>query len=141
MSEIDTEGIRELYELVRDDNSDINWMTIVYDGKNMVAGEKGVEYEEFKQQCTDDERVFGYVRVTTGDDMSKRFKFALITWIGTGVSVLKRAKVSTDKAFVKEIVKSFAKEFMVTERRDLDEDHIREGLKKAGGANYDAQAE
>ena len=35
--------------------------------------------------------------------MSKRAKFAFITWIGPGVSVLKKAKVSTDKAFVKKI--------------------------------------
>ena len=33
--------------------------------------------------------------------MSRRAKFAFITWIGPGVSVLKKAKVSTDKAFVK----------------------------------------
>ena len=39
----------------------------------------------------------------TGDEMSRRAKFAFITWIGPGVSPLKKAKVSTDKAFVKEI--------------------------------------
>lgn len=36
--------------------------------------------------------------------MSKRAKFTLITWIGEGVSGLQRAKISTDKAIVKEIV-------------------------------------
>lgn len=36
--------------------------------------------------------------------MSKRAKFALITWIGDGVTVLQRAKVSTDKSLVKEVV-------------------------------------
>ncbi len=39
----------------------------------------------------------------TGDEMSRRAKFAFITWIGSSVSVLKKAKVSTDKAFVKHI--------------------------------------
>jgi hypothetical protein len=34
--------------------------------------------------------------------MSKRAKFALITWIGASVSALKKAKCSTDKAFLKE---------------------------------------
>lgn len=34
--------------------------------------------------------------------MSRRAKFAFITWIGPGVSPLKKAKVSTDKAFVKQ---------------------------------------
>ena len=40
----------------------------------------------------------------TGDEMSKRAKFALVTWIGNEVSALKRAKISIDKAVVKEVM-------------------------------------
>ena len=36
--------------------------------------------------------------------MSRRAKFAFIIWIGPSVSPLKKAAVSTDKAFVKNIV-------------------------------------
>ena len=35
--------------------------------------------------------------------MSRRAKFAFITWIGPSVSPLKKAKVSIDKAFVKAV--------------------------------------
>ena len=52
----------------------------------------------------DDERVYAYARFETGDEMSRRAKFAFITWIGPSVSPLKKAKVSTDKAFVKAII-------------------------------------
>lgn len=52
----------------------------------------------------DDQRAYAYVRFETGDEMSRRKKFAFITWIGPSVSPLKKAKVSTDKAFVKKIV-------------------------------------
>lgn len=38
-------------------------------------------------------------------------------------------------------LQNFAKEFMFNDPRELDEDNIRNELKKAGGANYDAQAE
>lgn len=38
-------------------------------------------------------------------------------------------------------LQNFAKEFMLSDLRELDEDYIRMELKKAGGANYDAQAE
>lgn len=51
----------------------------------------------------DDQRAYGYVRMETGDEMSRRAKFAFITWIGPSVSPLKKAKVSTDKAFIKAI--------------------------------------
>ena len=53
--------------------------------------------------CADDDRVYAYLRFETGDEMSRRRKFAFVTWIGPSVSPLKKAKVSTDKAFVKAI--------------------------------------
>jgi len=40
----------------------------------------------------------------TGDELSKRAKFAFVTWIGVNVNALKRARVSIDKALVKEVV-------------------------------------
>ena len=54
---------------------------------------------------SDEERVYAYCRFTTGDEMSVRAKFVFITWIGPSVSPLKKAKVSTDKAFVKNLIK------------------------------------
>ncbi|KAI2653448.1 Coactosin-like protein [Labeo rohita] len=97
--------------------------------------------ETTPQMYADDNRLFGFVRITTGDAMSKRAKFTLITWIGENVSGLQRAKISTDKTLVKDIVQNFAKEFMISDPRELEEEYLRTELKKAGGANYDAQAE
>ncbi|CDQ64520.1 coactosin-like protein [Salvelinus alpinus] len=138
---IDKEACREAYNLVRDDNTEINWAAFKYEGHMIVPAGQGTDYEEFKSQCTDDVRLFGFVRITTGDAMSKRAKFTLITWIGENVSGLQRAKISTDKTLVKDIVQNFAKEFMISDPRELEEDYIRTELKKAGGANYDAQGE
>ncbi|KAM8751700.1 coactosin-like protein [Sparus aurata] len=140
-TQIDKEACREAYNQVRDDNTDINWTAFKYEGSRIVPAGQGADYEDFKRMCTDDSRLFGFVRITTGDAMSKRAKFTLITWIGENISGLQRAKISTDKAMVKEIVQNFAKEFMFSDLRELDEDNIRNELKKAGGANYDAQAE
>ena len=36
--------------------------------------------------------------------MSKRSKFVLVTWVGPNVSVMKKAKMSTDKALMKEVI-------------------------------------
>ncbi|XP_055030701.1 coactosin-like protein [Misgurnus anguillicaudatus] len=140
-TKIDKDACREAYNLVRDDATDICWASFQYDGPNIVPAGHGSDYEEFKSQCTDDARLFGFVRITTGDAMSKRAKFTLITWIGENVSGLQRAKISTDKTLVKDICQNFAKEFMVSDPRELEMDYLRDELKKAGGANYDAQAE
>jgi hypothetical protein len=40
----------------------------------------------------------------TGDEMSKRCKFVFVTWVGPSVSVMKKAKMSTDKALMKDII-------------------------------------
>lgn len=97
--------------------------------------------------------------------MSRRKKFAFITWIGPSVSPLKKAKVSTDKAFVKEIVRvsiyllctqvcegcritffphaptftdtqDFGKEFLADEKGELKYEKILSTLEKASGAAY-----
>ncbi|XP_037599842.1 coactosin-like protein isoform X1 [Cebus imitator] len=105
-TKIDKEACRAAYNLVRDDGSAVIWVTFKYDGSTIVPGEQGAEYQHFIQQCTDDVRLFAFVRFTTGDAMSKRSKFALITWIGEDVSGLQRAKTGTDKTLVKEVVQS-----------------------------------
>ncbi|XP_061878349.1 coactosin-like protein [Entelurus aequoreus] len=140
-TQIDKEGCREAYNQVRDDNTDTNWAVFKYQGSMIVPAEQGTDYEDFKKMCTDDARLFCFLRIMTGDAMSKRAKFTLITWIGESISGLQRAKISTDKSLVKEIVQNFAKEFMISDLKEVDEDYIRTELKKAGGANYDAQAE
>lgn len=140
-TQIDKEACREAYNEVRDDNTETNWAVFKYEGAMIVPGGQGADYEEFKNMCTDDARLFGFVRITTGDAMSKRAKFTLITWIGESVSGLQRAKISTDKALVKEVVQNYAKEFLINDLKELEEDYIRDELKKAGGANYDAQGE
>ncbi|KAM4614461.1 coactosin-like protein [Discoglossus pictus] len=140
-TKIDKEACREAYNLVRDDTNGISWVTFKYDGPTIVPGDQGSDYEEFQRTCTDDIRLYAYIRFTTGDAMSKRIKFVLITWIGENVSGLQRAKIGTDKTLVKDVVQNFAKELTITDHKELDEDYIRSELKKAGGANYDAQTE
>ncbi|XP_061577277.1 coactosin-like protein [Cololabis saira] len=140
-TQIDKEACREAYNDVRDDATETSWAAFKYEGSKILPAGQGTDYEDFKKLCTDDARLFAFVRITTGDAMSKRAKFTLITWIGENISGLQRAKISTDKTLVKDVVQNFAKEFMISDPRELEEDYIREELKKAGGANYDAQAE
>jgi hypothetical protein len=136
MADIHKEEIAEAYEDVRNDSTPTAWALLTYDNNTIILGGTGTDYEEFRSKFTDDERLFGFVRVTSGDELSKRVKFVLITWIGSEVSALKRAKVSTDKASVKNILKSFALEIQTSEASDLEETHLREALLKAGGAQY-----
>ena len=65
-------------------------------------------YERMSSICllivSDDVRAYGFVRLNTGDELSKRSKFALVTFVGANVGALKRARMSTDKAEVKSVM-------------------------------------
>ncbi|XP_038070128.1 coactosin-like protein [Patiria miniata] len=132
------EKLCDAYLDVRSDKSDTRWCLATYpdDGKQVELAASGVDYQEFLDLLQDDQRSYGFVRYETGDEMSKRAKFAFVTWIGPSVSPLKRARVSTDKGFVKEIFTTFGVEVLADDRDDLQEDHVKDLLKKAGGANY-----
>jgi hypothetical protein len=139
MTEIRKEEIAEAYEDVRNDASPTTWALLRYEENTIVLGETGSDFEDFKSKFNDDERLFGFVRMTTGEEpsfKSKRAKFVLITWIGANVGSLKRAKVSTDKTFVKAVFQNFAIEIQTSDVSELEESYIKEHLLRAGGANY-----
>ena len=136
MTSIDKEGIRNAYTEVRDDKTDCNWAVFKYDGSQVMVAAKGQTFDDFKSQFGDDERAFAYIRLQTGDEMSKRSKFLMVTWVGTGVSPIKKAKMSTDKALVKEILADFSVELTLESAHELDHEAFLTELIKAGGANY-----
>ncbi|XP_028392676.1 coactosin-like protein [Dendronephthya gigantea] len=137
MANIDSDAIRQAYEDVRNDSSPTVWAVFKYEDKKIVyTGDCGENYDDFLNFCEDDNRIYAYVRVETGDEMSKRAKFALITWLGKGVSAMNKAKVSTDKALLKEACPNFALELLEEDKAEISKEKVVEAVKKAGGANY-----
>eukprot|EP00051_Salpingoeca_urceolata_P026511 m.477610 g.477610 ORF g.477610 m.477610 type:complete len:143 (+) comp20883_c0_seq1:78-506(+) len=133
---VDEDVMRDAYAEVRADDNDTEWAVFKYEDKLITLAAKGAGYDEFLQHYSDDERVYGFVRLETGDELSKRAKFALITWVGPSVSPLKKAKVSTDKAFVKKIIQSYAKEILADTPEEIAYDTVLEQVVAVGGANY-----
>jgi hypothetical protein len=136
--------IAEAYEDVRNDATPTTWAILTYDENTIVLGGTGTDFDEFKARFNDEERLYGYLRMTTGEEQSfksKGAKFVLITWIGANVSALKRAKVSTDKTSVKSVLQNYALEIQTSDIHELKECHIKSLLVKAGGANYGTGAQ
>lgn len=68
------------------------------DGKALeVRGSGTGGLAEMRNNFVADEPMYGYVRVTAGDDESVRQKFVLVSWCGEGVKALKKAKMSVHK--------------------------------------------
>ncbi|KAG8228662.1 hypothetical protein J437_LFUL008899 [Ladona fulva] len=107
-----------------------------FDGNRIIVSGTGTDFEDFKVQFGEDDRAFGYLRIQMGDEMSKRKKFLFLTWVGPSVGVIKRAKMSTDKAMVKEVIANFAVELQIETMAEFDVTYFKEQLMRAGGANY-----
>lgn len=131
---------KENYEAVRSDLDETQWIVYRYEGKTLELGGKGTDLDEFFDQqetyLSDDGRAYAYLRFETGDEMSRRAKFAFVTWIGPSVGALKKAKVSTDKAFVKKVFVEFSKEFLCDVRNEVNHAKMLKDLEKASGAAY-----
>lgn len=136
MSKIEKATILDAYEDVRDDKSATSWLVLKYQDNCICLHDKGDDYEDLKQHLSDDDRAFAFVRVTMGDELSKRAKFAFITWVGSSVNGMKKAKLGPDKSVVKSVIKSFAVEIMASELDEVDIAVVKDTLLKAGGANY-----
>jgi len=133
---IDKEAIKEAYIEVMADNNGIEWATFIFKDNKLGVTAKGSQFNEFKSQFGPDDRGFGYIKVMTGDEMSKRSKFVMCTWVGPNVSVMKKAKMSTDKALMKDIIQNLSVELQCENANELTMDHFKQEVDKAGGARY-----
>jgi len=134
---VDKDAIRQAYEDVRSDTSDTEWAVFKFDGGNRLGvTATGKEFGDFKNHFENDDRGFGYIRIKTGDEMSKRAKFVLVTWVGQNVSVMKKAKMSTDKALLKDIIQNMSVELQLENHGEFSADHFKMQVDKASGARY-----
>eukprot|EP00035_Acanthoeca_spectabilis_P021605 m.439130 g.439130 ORF g.439130 m.439130 type:complete len:142 (+) comp18338_c0_seq1:69-494(+) len=133
---VDRQILYAPYEDVRDDKSETTWAQFVYEGKNVVLGGTGTEYAELISKCADDARWYAFVRVETGDELSRRVKFVFLTWVGQSVGAMAKAKMSTDKADIKMVCKDYAIEVLADDLSEVQYDAVLEEVKKVGGANY-----
>ncbi|XP_034242894.1 myristoylated alanine-rich C-kinase substrate [Thrips palmi] len=133
---IDESSVRAAYEDVRSDTTDTEWAVFKFQDQKIVCSATGEGFDSFRGHFADNERVFGFIRIQMGDEMSKRQKFVFLTWVGPRVSVIRRAKMSIDKAMVKNIVKNFAVELQVESQSEINVEYLRDQLARVGGANY-----
>merc|ERR1712045_248873 len=133
---MDKEAIKEAYLEVMGDKNGIEWATFIFKDNKLGVTAKGSQFNEFKSQFGADDRGFGYIKIMTGDEMSKRSKFVMVTWVGPNVSVMKKAKMSTDKALMKDIIQNMSVEVQLENHGEFSHDFFKMQVDKASGARY-----
>ncbi|GJN89293.1 hypothetical protein Rhopal_002273-T1 [Rhodotorula paludigena] len=142
MADVSAPEIREAYNKVRSDKDETNWMLIDYEddksSKLVLTATGSGGLDEVKDKFQDDKASFAYVRVKYSNDVeSFREKFILITYIGSSVKVMRRAKVSVQAADVKKTLGFYSIDVAASSKDDIKESEIVSRLRKAGGASYD----
>ncbi|GAA5978710.1 hypothetical protein JCM11641_006150 [Rhodosporidiobolus odoratus] len=142
MADVSAPEIQQAYNDVRSDKTDLNWLLLDYDGDRSdklvltATGTGGLD--ELRSKLKDENASFAYVRVKYANDVeSFREKFILVTWIGSGVRVMRRAKLSVHAADVKKVLRAYSIDVPASSAEDLAQDPIVTRLRKAGGASYD----
>ncbi|KAM0750912.1 ADF-like domain-containing protein [Meredithblackwellia eburnea MCA 4105] len=142
MATVSAPEIASAYEDVRNDKTDTKWLLLDYESeksdtlKLTATGTGGLE--ELKTHLSDDRASFAYARIEYSNDKeSQRSKFILITYIGSNVRVMRKAKLSVHAANVKEVLRAYSIDVPASSLDDLDEGPIVVRLRKAGGASYD----
>jgi len=138
MVDVTDAALAQAYNDVRNDKVATTWCVFGYQGaKKIVLYAQGQgDWNEMTSTLKDDACQFAFVRVTTGDEESKRAKFVFVSWVGKQVGALQRAKVSVHKANIKEVVRDYAAEIHAEDRSEIEEDKVMQIVIKAGGANY-----
>jgi len=134
---VDKDAIKEAYNEVMADKNNVEWAAFTFDTSNTLGvTATGDDFATFKSHFGPDDRGFGYIKIMTGDEMSKRSKFVFCTWVGPNVSVMKKAKMSTDKALLKEIITNLSVELLIETAAEFTPEHFKAEVDKAGGARY-----
>ncbi|KAI8963103.1 actin depolymerizing protein [Daldinia sp. FL1419] len=141
MSGVDSPDVLAAYDAVRSDKDATNWLLLSYASavgdKLVLSGTGSGGLAEAVSKLDDSSAQYAYVRIEYNNDSeSKRVKFVLIVWIGDGVKVMRRARVSIESGNVKKVLSHHSIQVDARDRGDLDEKEIVARLRRAGGADY-----
>merc|ERR1711976_804566 len=138
---------REHYDAVRSDSNPENWCFFAYDygakTKVSLSGSGNGDINEFFNHVKDQKGGYGFCRVETGGEESRRAKFFLLAWVPESgpnkLPIMVKGNMSVHKASFKEIFRDFNSEFTFSTEEDLNADSVVATIVKAGGANYMGQ--
>lgn len=143
MSDCSAPEIREAYDEVRNDNCETNWMLITYEQgaykKWVLAGKGTGGLEEMKESIGPNFLGYGYLRVIAGDEMSRRPKFVFVKYLSKGLRMTVKAQMNLHRGDVEKVLNQISVAIEVDSLDELTEEEVMDRVKKAGGANYDAQ--
>jgi hypothetical protein len=132
-------AIAQAWADLRTDDSATNWLLVGYDDNQKdtlrLVGSGSGGMEELKQHLDPSQVLYGVFRVIGIDQDSRRTKYVFVTFIGSGLSPLKRARTSTHKSAVAQYFNGFHVEVYANTADELTQEDIINRLNSSTGAH------
>lgn len=72
--------------------------------KKLQVTASGENFDDIEELLDDSIREYFFIRLTVGDELSKRTKFALVTWIGNNCGPLKKGLIMHEKPKIRDCI-------------------------------------
>jgi len=127
------------WQAVRNDKESANWILVgLSDSEKdtaILVGSGTGGLSEFMDSVVEDKVLFGVFRVTAVDQDSRRAKFIYVTYAGSGVGILKKARVSTQKPQFENFFKGVHVSVQANEKSDISQEDLIQKLNASTGAH------
>eukprot|EP01088_Endostelium_zonatum_P010147 TRINITY_DN234_c1_g1_i1.p1 TRINITY_DN234_c1_g1~~TRINITY_DN234_c1_g1_i1.p1 ORF type:complete len:507 (-),score=126.82 TRINITY_DN234_c1_g1_i1:43-1563(-) len=135
-------AIGEAYRNIKSGKSGDTWVIYGYKSQQKlgVIETGSSDWNSLISHFSDDKILYCYVKLSTGDDLSKRTKFVFVCWVGQKVGTVARARVSVHKGPIKGLLEGISVELYATTKEDLDYRQLLDRVTVAGGAQYDSSS-
>jgi len=132
---VDGDAIPDAIATVKADSNETNWALIVYENTKTLklfgTGSGGVQ--EMLGHLDTEQVFYGYFRVTEKYDQSVTVKFGYLKCMSQTLSPVKRARYSTHRGFIVELLSPSHVEFDIGDPSEIDEKAIMAKFGKASG--------
>jgi len=132
-------GVVEAINDVRSDKSETNWVVTSYEDndtkkplKLLASGNGGVD--DLVNHLTPDLIAYVFIRIIDIIEGIKTVKFAFITFIGPDVSIMKKAKVSTNKGGVTALFNPSHVSLEISTTNEISDEKLLSTIQEASGS-------
>jgi len=133
---IDEDNIRNAIKAVRANNDETDWLLLTYEGNTAkirleATGSHGLD--ELTSHLKPDQVQYALFRTTDTVDNTIAVKFVLILWVGEGVAVTRKARITTHKGEVTSFIGQYHVDCSCSNLNEINDEIIRDLVQRASG--------
>lgn len=135
MTFVDEDAFKNAIKDVRNDDSDVDWMSASYVKKNKIgllgSGTGGLS--ALLDTMEEKQVNFGFFRTVEQVDNSETVKFVFVKWQPSNISPMLKADVSTKKGVIDELFTPWHVDFFIESKDEISDELVKEKVSAAAG--------